>query len=448
MNNIKIVYSKWLQTGKGLIPFPNANTETFFNWSQEQVKKYNLIPHGDFDRIDKIDEQFFYNDSNSNYYFRNSNFYYHCKKNNIEFVTEESIDSDNIYLYPIEIECNTIEYIVNPGDKYDFFNTLSDNLLHSLRVGHSKILLVNMIDPSAYNSVLDEINNYFTKIGINEIYFLQGNCRQKQYKNIKMFDSIISLYQTANEMDKYPYQTALGYTSDYVREIKNIKKEKKFLSFNRFLHRPHRTGLAHVALSNDLLEQGYFSFLYCPNENYSDLLSMLNLPTINAARIKEIVPYQLDTHHLPAEELPRFFTVTNFLRPLYENSYIHITTETQFEEADTPFFSEKTWRPILNLQPFIMMGNPGSLKKLKELGFKTFDPFINESYDNIIDNAERFSLIEKEILKLSRLNIDEIHDWYMSIKDDLYYNQKLLYSYKNYNPLCNLLNLNSYTQVG
>lgn len=448
MNNIKIVYSRWLQTEKGTFPFPNGSTEKFFLSCQELVKRNNLNPYGDFDRIAAIDEHFFYNNSNSNFYFRNSNFYYHCKKNNIKFVTESEINGDDEFLYPLEIECNTIQYILNSTEEYCFLSTLSDTLLDLLRKGHCKIILVNMVDPSENISILDKINDFFVKIGINEIYLLQGNCIKKQYKNLKIFDSIISLYQTANEMEKYPYQTALGYVSDYVREIKNVKREKKFLSFNRFLHRPHRTGLAHVALSNNMLEQGYFSFLYCPSENYSDLLSTLNLPTTNADRIKNMVPYQLDTHHLSTEELPRFFTVTNFLRPLYENSYIHIVTETQFEEAETPFFSEKVWRPILNLQPFIMMGNPGSLKKLKELGFKTFSPFIDETYDNILDNPERFSLIEKELIKLNRLGLDEIHSWFMSIEDILIHNQHLLYSYRNYNPLCNLLNSNSYTQIG
>jgi len=33
------------------------------------------------------------------------------------------------------------------------------------------------------------------------------------------------------------------------------------------------------------------------------------------------------------------------------------------------------------LQPFILIGNRGSLKKLKEYGFKTFDRWWDESYD-------------------------------------------------------------------
>lgn len=445
---LKIVYSRWLDFSNNSLPFPNANTEEFYNWAQEEVKKNNLEPHGEFDRIDKIDEQYFYNNTQSTYYFRNSNFYFHCKKSNINFVKEEQIDNNGIYLYPIEIECNTLQFILNPSNKYDFANTLSKQLLSALQSGLCKILLINMVDPSIHDSESIKLIEYLESLGINEVWLLQGNIRNTKHKKIKFFDSIISLYQTANEMEKYPYQTSLGYISDFVREIKDKKRDKKFLSFNRFMHRPHRTGLAHLAIEHNLLENGYFSFLYCPDNNYRDLLFLLKLPAHNADKIKSMVPYQLDTHHLIADELPRFHSVTNFLLSLYENSYIHIITETDFEHVDTPFFSEKTWRPILNLQPFLYMGNPNSLAKLRELGFKTFEPFIDESYDLILDDAERFAAISTEIIKLNKLSIDEIHQWVMFIKDTLVYNQKLLYSYKTYNPLCNLLNLNSYTQTG
>jgi hypothetical protein len=67
------------------------------------------------------------------------------------------------------------------------------------------------------------------------------------------------------------------------------------------------------------------------------------------------------------------------------------------------------------LQPFILVDAPGYLKYIKELGFKTFDGFIDESYDNEYDDAKRFELICKEIKRLSEIPLDEIHNWYISI---------------------------------
>ena len=110
------------------------------------------------------------------------------------------------------------------------------------------------------------------------------------------------------------------------------------------------------------------------------------------------------------------------------DSYIHVISETNFHEPGA-YFSEKTWKPIINLQPFIMVNYYQGLKYLKEIGFKTFHPFIDESYDEIEDTRERMIKIYEEIIRLNNLSTDEIHEWYESIYDILIYNRELLYKH-------------------
>lgn len=113
----------------------------------------------------------------------------------------------------------------------------------------------------------------------------------------------------------------------------------------------------------------------------------------------------------------------------YLQSYIHITPETNFFE-NGGYFSEKTWKPIGHLQPFIFMGPAYGLKEIRKLGFKTFSPFIDESYDEERNNAKRFKMIINEIERLSKLPIEEIHQWYHSIfQDVLVHNQDVFLSY-------------------
>lgn len=50
--------------------------------------------------------------------------------------------------------------------------------------------------------------------------------------------------------------------------------------------------------------------------------------------------------------------------------------------------------------PFIIAGNYQVLKLLRKDGFKTFHPFINEDYDNIISRDERIAAITKEVRRL------------------------------------------------
>ena len=61
------------------------------------------------------------------------------------------------------------------------------------------------------------------------------------------------------------------------------------------------------------------------------------------------------------------------------------------------FFTEKTFRCIMNMRPFILFGNQHSLLKLKEWGFRTFDGVLwNEEYD-WISNGEEVKLKRPEL---------------------------------------------------
>ena len=92
--------------------------------------------------------------------------------------------------------------------------------------------------------------------------------------------------------------------------------------------------------------------------------------------------------------------------------------------------SEKTFKPISNLVPFIIVSNPFFLKKLRQLGYKTFHPWIDESYDEETDNDKRFFMILDEIKKLCEMTKKEIHDWYYDMKHILLHNQNHFSSYQ------------------
>ena len=90
---------------------------------------------------------------------------------------------------------------------------------------------------------------------------------------------------------------------------------------------------------------------------------------------------------------------------------------------DQVHLTEKVWKAITNFQPFIYIGHPTALKKLKEFGFKTFEPFIDESYDDEYDKDKRFKMIQEQISRLvCDKTIEEIHEWYWSIEKTLRHN--------------------------
>ena len=107
----------------------------------------------------------------------------------------------------------------------------------------------------------------------------------------------------------------------------------------------------------------------------------------------------------------------------YLDSYFQIVTENQCTSfEDQLSFTEKVWKPITNLQPFILLADRHQIKQLKKWGFKTFHPFIDESYDDVLDKNKRQDMIFEQIKKLCNKPIGEIHDWYWSIEPILKHN--------------------------
>ncbi len=213
--------------------------------------------------------------------------------------------------------------------------------------------------------------------------------------------------------------------------IKNKLRPYKFLMFNRRI-RLHRfysiLYFHHNKIIDDILISYDFITNTDVNKYYSNLSDMFNIEknTIEHSYKDLITNFSKKTIDVDDIHSMNGIGCNDNTQP-YLDSYIHITSETSVFEG-SGYFSEKTWKPIANLQPFIMMGSYKALYKLKEMGFKTFHPFINEEYDLIENNEDRFVMILKEIERLSKLSTEEIHKWYYSIQDVLLYNQRLFFN--------------------
>lgn len=121
---------------------------------------------------------------------------------------------------------------------------------------------------------------------------------------------------------------------------------------------------------------------------------------------------QITSHR---EQAPEFYKV-------FDDTYYDVITETNtgylnkctwFEDI---FFTEKTWRSILNKRPFLLMGNVNMLQALKDLGFKTFDGILfDESYDSIADHEQRiYAVLEENKRITDTYSLAELQDIIMS----------------------------------
>jgi len=117
------------------------------------------------------------------------------------------------------------------------------------------------------------------------------------------------------------------------------------------------------------------------------------------------------------------------------SSRFHVVIETSIESPDflhmfsettTVFVTEKTWRSIYCKKPFIAVASNDFLKQLRNLGFKTFAPLIDESYDTIRDASERMNAVVKEIKRLNTLPVPELVKVTQSCQSVCDYNRNVL----------------------
>jgi hypothetical protein len=111
---------------------------------------------------------------------------------------------------------------------------------------------------------------------------------------------------------------------------------------------------------------------------------------------------------------------------LYADSYFNVVLETMIEVDDSggQFVTEKTFKPILNNQFFVVVSSSGHLAHLKELGYQTFGRLIDENYDRITNHQERFEAVLSLTKQLASMHWEDLHKLYRSLGPEITHNHK------------------------
>lgn len=103
--------------------------------------------------------------------------------------------------------------------------------------------------------------------------------------------------------------------------------------------------------------------------------------------------------------------IANSLSAVYANSFVDIVNETRFAQP-TANFSEKVLQAIQYKKPFIVVAPPKTLEYIKSFGFKTFDNFWDESYDDTLNHGERLAKIFDLIENINNMSMMELRSMY------------------------------------
>ena len=116
------------------------------------------------------------------------------------------------------------------------------------------------------------------------------------------------------------------------------------------------------------------------------------------------------------------FTSHYISKHIEDATWISVVAETLDDERIF-FPTEKTGKPMMCNKPFIVLGQKHFLKNLRKIGFKTFHPIIDETYDEIDNLQERTKCAYESFIKLQQQNPVTVRQ---KLKEQLDHNERCI----------------------
>jgi hypothetical protein len=107
-------------------------------------------------------------------------------------------------------------------------------------------------------------------------------------------------------------------------------------------------------------------------------------------------------------ELPRLFEgeATQLMHSYQLGNWAEAADSLIYVPTETVYFgkrlhlTEKTFKAIALEMPFVLVAPVHSLQYLRSYGFRTFAPYIDETYDTIADPVERIERVTQILLEI------------------------------------------------
>jgi hypothetical protein len=371
------------------------------------------------------------------------------------YLSENSFNPDFLYCYVLE-HYSTLSrglvYDIDDEEEYEKFSlikNLSKDIMNKLNtIDNFVLFIVNPYECSIDKNDFVVLHKHLKEKNINPEKVICGMysnrhvnvwyksiCKKRKIKKkIKFAFCDFPLMRKAKELMEYNFY---GNSGD---DFLTVKRENKILCYNRRITKPHRM-LFLLSVDRDKLFDGnLISFNFKFNEERHQLHSKdsefepydewdqdLFIDKSNYIKIfKKLLKREKNViDHENFDEINGF----GFEYPeVYKNSYVSFVSESAFFDPYA-YVTEKSFKPFCHFHPFVIMGSYGTVKKLKELGFKTFSDFWDESYDLEKNHNIRFEKVYNIFLQLNSMSLDELHNMYVKMIPILKHNYNLMNDY-------------------
>ena len=266
--------------------------------------------------------------------------------------------------------------------------------------------------------------------------FVQGPRRFDIFANTEHSQLKRDLVKSKNLYDWYYFYhgfAALDWYRDfqYMNPSSFNRFDKVFICYNHLISklRSYRLHLVSNIIEQDLLKHGLVSLFLNDNiGTWQEAIEDPENPLDNRARVKihqalhdRTEPLIIDTTE-PNGSLSAEVNFKDLTRALF-----HVVTETVYFLPKL-HLTEKVFKPIVAKRPFFLVAAPGNLAYLKRYGFKTFDRWIDESYDLEEDHYIRIEKITAELARLCAMDMSALEQMHLEMQEVLEYNFNHFYN--------------------
>lgn len=257
---------------------------------------------------------------------------------------------------------------------------------------------LHKIDPK---QILFASSNLYDEINLSRF------CKERFIKDkINVFSFVAFEYAIHH---RHGFIDTEKYLDEKLKTVSGTFKDRYFSSLSR-INRAHRTRATFLLCQEEISGQALIS------HDTVDLVSVEHLfRNYDQQQVSNWIS------RLPLTIDRKDFT-TNWA---LDDNYQHIHDQTLFQivneteannKLDTAlFYSEKTFRPISQLQPFIIYGQQYCNKYLKNIGYRTYEDWFDYAFDNEPDDTKRYQLllnsVKETCIMLNQMTVDEKIHW-------------------------------------
>jgi hypothetical protein len=350
-------------------------------------------------------------------------------------------NTDDLNLYVIEL------FYVNRLD--EIFENISQLAYQKLQCGELKLLIYFPFEGfnlELYDNWFLKLHQLFNTYNLNGVkkYFIYNNLTiETQYQELKD-NNLIPVGTEFTKVFGYPYfhfeyyniikQRHIDFPNEKINVTNLTNKEKNFLSLNSKI-RAHRILIISELYRRKLVDNSFLSFIGSPFDHPETTIEYAKKSLDLAFDKMPFVPkeikagveiYTKNWQPLMLDGSATDIYINSVVAEHYEKSYFSIVTETGMDNYLR--VTEKTFKPIANYHPFMIIGCHGTLEYLRSLGYQTFPELFDESYDQETNIAKRLLMIINQVEKFVNLSKEEKDKKYQQVHEKVLYNANLFFN--------------------